>query len=293
MRGDPDAVEPDPAVVDAVEPDLAVRSPRCGPRSPAGPPRRGCGRRTRARRVALVADDQLGEDDGVAGVRGGVADVVLAGPVVGGVDHELAGLRRRRSRWCRAPARWSRGRSRSSRSSRAAGRGSGPRGRRRGAAWCPAAGSRPPKRPNCTPTLTTTDRSPNDEGLERRDRGAEVGAAAVLRREIRSRSARCRPSAGRPRAPAPGSRRATSSLRRRGCRRARRGWSARGCGRSAYFPSSRAVSAGTSRAASSAMASCFHALPGATPSYRRHREVRVPGVDRVVAARWPRCAAPR
>ena len=41
----------------------------------------------------LVVDHELGEDDSVARVQCGVADVVLAGAVVRGVDDELAGLR--------------------------------------------------------------------------------------------------------------------------------------------------------------------------------------------------------
>jgi len=88
---DPHAVEPDPAVVDAVEADLraAVLDPHARHR-PALVVADAYDEGVHA--VRLAAEHELGEHHGVAGVLRGVADVVLAGPVVGGVDDELAGL---------------------------------------------------------------------------------------------------------------------------------------------------------------------------------------------------------
>ena len=91
LAGHPDAVEPQPAVVDAVEPDLGavVLDPDAVERLPLRVPDRYD---ERVHALGLPADLQLREDDRAVRVRGGVADVVLAGAVVGSRDHELLAL---------------------------------------------------------------------------------------------------------------------------------------------------------------------------------------------------------
>lgn len=111
----PDAVEPDAAVVHAVEAHLAavVLDPDSGRHFAADPDRHDEG----VHPLGLPAHFQLGEDDSKLGVAGGVADVVLAGLVAIRGDDELLAAGCRTPRGCRAPGRWSRARSRSSRSS--------------------------------------------------------------------------------------------------------------------------------------------------------------------------------
>ncbi len=83
----PYAVEPDAAVVDAVEAHLAsvVLDADAGHDPAAGPERH----EERVHALGRAVHLQLGEDDGQFGVAGGVADVVLARPVVGGGEDEL------------------------------------------------------------------------------------------------------------------------------------------------------------------------------------------------------------
>ncbi len=87
----PHAVEPQPAVVDAVEAELeaVVLDPYAGRRRPGPVPDR---HHEGVDAPALAQGLQLREQHGHLGVPGGVADVVLAGLLAVGGDHELAGL---------------------------------------------------------------------------------------------------------------------------------------------------------------------------------------------------------
>ncbi len=88
---DAHAVEPDPAVVHAVEPELgaAVLDPDAGERLAVLGAQRD---EQRVHAALLAADDQLGEHGGHAAVARGVADPRLVRRVLGRVDLELAGL---------------------------------------------------------------------------------------------------------------------------------------------------------------------------------------------------------
>ena len=85
---DPDRVEPDLAVVDAVEADLraVVGDPHAVDDVALLVPQ---GNEQGVDPLALAADDQLREDRGHPPVAGGVADVVLAVLLARRVDHEL------------------------------------------------------------------------------------------------------------------------------------------------------------------------------------------------------------
>ena len=128
--------------------------------------------------VRLAAGDELGEHRGQAPVAGGAADVVLARSGAGGVDDELVGVGvvgRGRAQRLHVRAVPGLGH-------REAARELGARGSRgRYAVWCrwvPRLATAPPKSPQCTPALTSSERSAWPEHLEGRDRGAEVALAA-------------------------------------------------------------------------------------------------------------------
>ena len=85
---DPDAVEPDPSVVDAVEPDLGavVLDADAGQRLSLLVADR---HDERVHALGAAVDLELGEHHRHRRVRGGVADVVLAREIVRSRDHEL------------------------------------------------------------------------------------------------------------------------------------------------------------------------------------------------------------
>ena len=89
---DPDLVEPDAPVVHAVEAELvaAVAEPDAGHRPAALVADR---HHDRVDAVLFVADPQLREHGGHPGVGGGVADPLLAGALVRGVDHDRVAVR--------------------------------------------------------------------------------------------------------------------------------------------------------------------------------------------------------
>ncbi len=88
----PDVVEPQAAVVHAVQPRLGAAVLDAHPRY--RPPRPVADRyQQRVHAVPLPTRDELREHHRQLAVAGGVADVVLAGGLVGGVHHELVGVR--------------------------------------------------------------------------------------------------------------------------------------------------------------------------------------------------------
>ncbi len=111
----PDAVEPDPPVVDAVEAHLraVVLDPYAGTHLALLADRHHEG----VHAFLVAAELELCEDHRQLAVRRGVADVVLVGQRTRWSRSRTPATRRRTSPRCRGPARCCRGRSRSSRSS--------------------------------------------------------------------------------------------------------------------------------------------------------------------------------
>src|SRR4029079_7160179 len=87
----PHPVEPESPVVHTVEPDLlaTVLDAHTGSGLALPVPDRYD---KRVHALGVATDDELREHDSVRGVHGRVADVVLAGPVVRGVDDPLTGV---------------------------------------------------------------------------------------------------------------------------------------------------------------------------------------------------------
>ena len=187
-------VEGDPAVVDAVEPELraAVLDRHAGQHGAVRVAQRDEQGVDAAR---LAADHELREDRRQPPVARRVADVVLARARRRACGRRTPPWRRRRSRSSRAPARSSRGRSRSSRSSRAARAARSPSGARSWWRIVPRCSTAPPNSPNWTPHLTSRLRSPN----------ASVSKPAIEPRDVaeRRRTRPGSPSRSRRSSPAP------------------------------------------------------------------------------------------
>ena len=176
----PDAVEPELAVVDAVEPHLepVVLDPDALGRLAVLADRH----HERVHAVPLPRHLELGEDDRELGVHGGVPDVVLVGVRLGGGDHELARLgvvRRDRAERLHVGAVAGLGHREAAHQLP----GDQVRDVRRVVPLGAELEDRPAEEPELDPHLHQHRQVAQRQGLEGRQRGADVAPAAVLLRE--------------------------------------------------------------------------------------------------------------
>ena len=156
---DPDGRQAQPAVVDALQAHLVAAVLDLDALAAARRPRRGPGRGRRGRRAARRRR-RAGRRRRRAGRAGRGCRSSPCGRPRPACAGRTPARPRRSGPACGCSGRRSRGRSRSCRSSRA---GRACRCRAGSAAWCfsvPSRCTEPPNSPNCTPTLTSSDRSP-------------------------------------------------------------------------------------------------------------------------------------